>query len=276
MSKWVAMFPGVSGARVAAPEVATALAAAGIDPSVGDAHVETYGASVAGFHALGAEPAAIAEHSMGIYAALTVAGVWTFEDGARVTATAQRFIEEEAGDGGLAACVGLPYGKVAELAAAAGIWVANDNSELQQVVGGGPDGLKRFEAAARAAGAYDVVRIPVRGAIHTRLLENAARKLFDFLADIEMKPPVIPLLNHIDVSWTECQEVLRQHVAGALERPVRWREVVERLLRENYDTFVDVGPGEVLAKLVKWVKRDARIGSVSVNFAGAVKLIGGE
>ncbi len=273
MSRWVAMFPGVSGARVAGPEVAGALAAAGIDPAAGNPHVETYGASVAGFHALGVEPAAVAEHSMGIYAALTVAGVWSFEDGARVTAAAQRFIEEAAGDGGLAACVGLAYGKVAELAEAAGIWVANDNSELQQVVGGLPDGLKRFEAAARAAGAYDVVRIPVRGAIHTRLLEPAARKLFEFLGDIEMKPPAIPLLNHIDVQWTGCQEVLRQHVAGALERPVRWREVVERLLHGGYDTFVDVGPGEVLAKLVKWVKRDARIGSVAANLQGAITLI---
>lgn len=273
MSRWVAMFPGVSGARVASPEVATALAAAGIDPSVGDAHVETYGASVAGFHALGAEPAALAEHSMGIYAALTAAGVWTFEDGARVTAMAQRFIEEEAGDGALAACVGLPYGKVAELAAAAGAWVANDNSELQQVVGGRPGPLKAFEAAARAAGAYDVVRIPVRGAIHTRLLENAARRLFEFLGTVEMKAPRIPILNHVDVGWVDCPEVLRQHVAGALERPVKWREVVERLLREGYDTFVDVGPGEVLAKLVKWVKRDARIGSVSANLQAAMKLI---
>ncbi|KAF0241344.1 MAG: acyl-carrier-protein [Planctomycetota bacterium] len=106
------------------------------------------------------------------------------------------------------------------------------------------------------------------------MLENAARKLFEYLFDIEIKPPVIPFLNHVDVEWWTCQEMLRQHVAGALERRVRWREAAERLLREGYDSFVDVGPGDVLAKLMKWIQRDARIGSVAADFNGAIRLIG--
>ncbi|MEK7466347.1 MAG: acyltransferase domain-containing protein [Planctomycetota bacterium] len=273
MSRWVAMFPGVSGVRATAPEVAAALAAAGPLSENGRLQVETYGASVAGYRALGAEPAAIAEHSMGIYAAMTCCGSWSFEDGARVCGEAARLIDASP-PGSVAVSVGISRFKVEELAGAAGAFVANDNSELQQAVGGLPDAVDRFEAAARAAGAYDVVRVPLRGAVHTPMLENAARKLFEFLFDIEIKPPVIPFLNHVDVEWWTCQEMLRQHVAGALERRVRWRESAERLINEGYDAFVDVGPGDVLAKLMKWIKRDARIGSVAADFEGATRLIG--
>ena len=272
MSRWVAMFPGVSGVRAEAPEVAAALAVAGPLSENGRLQVETYGASVAGYRALGAEPAAIVEHSMGIYAAMTCCGSWSFEDGARVCGEAARLIDVSP-PGAVAVSVGISRFKVEELAGAAGAFVANDNSELQQAVGGLPDAVDRFEAAARAAGAYDVVRVPLRGAVHTPMLENAARKLFEFLFDIDIKPPVIPFLNHVDVEWWTCQEMLRQHVAGALERRVRWREAAERLLLEGYDAFVDVGPGDVLAKLMKWIKRDARIASVAADFPAAVKLI---
>lgn len=274
MSRWVAMFPGVSGVRASAPEVEQALALAGPLSEAGKLQVETYGASLAGFRSLGAEPAAIVEHSMGIYAAMTACGAWTFETGARVCGEAARLLDQ-APPGGVAVCVGLTRFKVEEIATALGAFIANDNSELQQAVGGLPDALDRFEAAARAAGAYDVVRVPLRGAVHTPMLEHAARKLFEFLFDVEIKPPEIPFLNHVDVEWWTCNEMLRQHVAGALERRVRWRDAAERLIREGYDAYVDVGPGDVLAKLMKWIKRDARIGSVASDFDGAVKLIAG-
>lgn len=274
MVRWVALFPGVSGARADAPEVAAALAAAGPLSAAGRLQVETYGASLAGFQALGAEPAAVAEHSMGIYAALTAAGSWSFEDGARVTAAAAGFLEE-CPPGGIAVCVGLPLAKVEALAAEAGAHVANDNSGLQQAVGGPPESLKTFESLARAAGAYDVVAVPLSGAVHTPLCATAARKLFEFLQSIPMKPPQLPFLNHVDAEWVDCQELLKQHVAGSLERRVEWRRAAERLLREGYEAFVDVGPGDVLAKLMKWIRRDARIESVAADFERALRTISG-
>ncbi|MBI2923582.1 MAG: ACP S-malonyltransferase [Planctomycetes bacterium] len=272
MVRWVAMFPGVSGPGGGAPEVAQAISAAGATSEAGRIQVETYALSVAGYRALGAEPAAIAEHSMGIYAALTCAGVWTFEDGARATAAAARFLDEGP-PGGVAVCVGLPLEKIEALCRASGTHLANDNSALQQAVGGPLDGLAKFEEAARAAGAYDVVRVPLRGAVHTPMQSEAAAKLFRWLDDVPLRPPQIPLINHVDAEWWTCEEMLRQHVAHALEKPVKWRQVAERLMREGYEVFVDVGPGDVLAKLVKWVRREARTASVSADFAAAVRAI---
>jgi len=272
--KWVAMFPGVSGARGEGREVARALEAAGPLSEAGRLQVATYGASLAGFRTLGAEPAAIVEHSMGIYAALTAAGVWSFEDGARVAGEASRCLDASP-DGGVAVSVGLSRDRVEALAQAAGAWIANDNSELQLAVGGSPAAVDVFEAASRAAGAFDVVRVPLRGAVHTPLMASASRRLASFLDDIPMVAPRIPLLNHVDAAWHECAEVLRSLVSDALRLPVRWRSCVERLLREDYGPFVDVGPGDVLAKLVKWVRRDARTASAAIDPDGARRAIGG-
>jgi [acyl-carrier-protein] S-malonyltransferase len=266
------MFPGVTGARGEAPEVARALEEAGPLSDAGRLQVETYALSVAGYRALGAEPAAIAEHSMGLYASYTCAGVWSFEDGARVTGAASRYLDE-APDGSIAICVGLPLDRVAALAADAGAAVANENSDLQQAVGGAPDALARFDAAARAAGAYDVVRIPLRGAVHTPALKDAAAKLNRFLDGIAMKSPVIPLLNHVDAEWWTCEEMLRMNVHRSLVQPVKWHSVATRLLREGYTVFVDVGPGEVMSKLMKWIDRGARTASVSADFPDAVRAI---
>lgn len=274
MVRWVALFPGVTGARADAPEVARALELAGPLSEAGTLQIQTYGASLAGYRALGAEPAAIAEHSMGIYAALTAAGVWSFEDGARVTGAASRFLDA-APPGGLAVSVGLPLQKVSELCAATGCALANDNSELQQAAGGPPAAVAAFEAAARAAGAFNVVRVPLAGAVHTPFNQPAADALFRFLDDVPMKRPVIPFINHVDAEWWTCEEMLRMHVAGSLAKTVKWRQVAERLLREGYETYVDVGPGDIMAKLMKWISRGAKTASVAADFPGAMRAIGG-
>jgi len=260
------MFPGVSGAR--SDEGAGALDCAGPLSEAGRLQVETYGASVAGFRALGAPPAAIAEHSMGIYAALTAAGVWTFEDGARVVGEASRCLDA-APPGGVAVCVGLPLARIEELCRETGVALANENSEVQHAVGGPPEALDAFERAARAAAAYDVVRVPLAGAVHTPWMAEATRRMAAFLRGVPMRAPEIPFVSHVDAEWIDDPEVIRVHVAEALSKPVRWRPVVERLLREGFEAFVDVGPGDVLAKLVKWVNRSAKTASVSVDLAAA-------
>jgi [acyl-carrier-protein] S-malonyltransferase len=196
------------------------------------------------------DAAAAAGHSLGEYAALVAAGALRFDDAVRLVDARAAAMDRAArrAPGGMVAMLGGDQGAVLALAARLELVVANDNAPGQLVLSGPlgaveeAAGLARDEADARAR------VLDVGGAFHSVLMQPAAARLDAALADTAVAPPRFPVYSNgsaapfVDV---------RRELAQNLLRPVRWRETMLALRAAGVERFVELGPGAVLAGLVK-------------------------
>jgi [acyl-carrier-protein] S-malonyltransferase len=228
--------------------------------------------SVAALRALearGLRPAAAAGHSLGEYSAHVAAGTLSFEDAVRSVRLRGRFMQEAvpAGQGAMAAILGLAPARVAEICAeAAGTEVvgpANMNGPGQVVIAGHAGAVQRASEAARHAGAKRAVPLPVSAPFHCSLMEPAADRLRPVLEGIEFADPRVPVFTNVDAAPVTQGIAAREALLRQVASPVRWHELAEAMVAEGFDTFVELGPGRVLSGLMRRISRDLRVFGVS-------------
>lgn len=153
------------------------------------------------------------------------------------------------------AVLGASEEQAAQLAAENGLVIANDNAPGQAVLAGPTERLRAASKQARAERVRAIV-LDVAGAFHSPAMAGAVAPFRAELADVEFHEPAVPV-----VSGSTAQPFgdVREELAQAIVRPVRWRESMLELARIGADTFVDFGPGDVLAKLVARNLPDARV-----------------
>jgi malonyl CoA-acyl carrier protein transacylase len=212
-------------------------------------------ASLAGWDALELRPSAAAGHSLGELAALAAAGVLERDDALRLVVLRGRLMAEADDRGSMLALVGASEAEAAEVAAAAGVTVANDNAPGQVVLSGDRDALKRAEEAAREKGRR-ALPLDVAGAFHSPSMESAVAPFRAALGEVELHEPAFPVFS---CSTTEPFADVRAELAGALTRPVRWRETVLALHAAGVGGFVEVGPGKVLTRLGRRILPDVPV-----------------
>jgi malonyl CoA-acyl carrier protein transacylase len=152
---------------------------------------------------------------------------------------------EQAGGGTMLVLLGATPAQAASIAARHDVSVANDNAPGQVVLSGAPDALAAAGADATRDG-LRTIALDVAGAFHSPQMQDAVIPFRDALAEIEFREPRAPVIS--------CATALpfvdpREELAAALVRPVRWRETMAALAAGGVQTFVDAGPGRVLAKL---------------------------
>jgi [acyl-carrier-protein] S-malonyltransferase len=207
----------------------------------------------------GEEPAFYAGHSLGEYTALSAAGVLSTTD---VIMLARRRGElmQAAGKkqpGTMAALLGLDDAAVEPLCLEAGVYVANFNCPGQVVISGAIEPMKKAVALAEARGARRVVPLQVSGAFHTPLMQPAADGLAEALAKCKLTKPNVPVVaNSSSLPLSEAGVVSAELIAQ-LTSPVQWQRSVEYMEGQGVRRFVEVGPGKVLAGLVKRISCDA-------------------
>ncbi len=205
--------------------------------------------------------------SLGEYAALHEAGVINIEHlfpivkirGDLMEKTA-RGLDSPSGKPGMAAVVGIPVAKAAEVVAQLAsdcVYLANYNSPVQAVLSGSQDGLSRAEAALKAAGAKRVIRLKVSGPFHSPLMENAAAEFEKALKEFPFRDPKIPVYSNVTGTRISSAEEARQLCRKQIVSPVRWTTVEESLVSEGFARFLEAGPGTVLTGLFKALKADA-------------------
>ena len=218
------------------------------------AQLATFLASMLVWQALPETPdvRVVAGHSLGELTALVVAGVLTPDDGLALVDARGAAMQAaaDARPGAMAAVLGLDGDVVAEvLAGVEDVWPANDNAPSHVVVSGTVEGVAAGTAALRAAGARRVLPLPVGGAFHTPLMEPARAPFEAALRQVPCARPVLPVLSGVTAAEYD------DDVAGTLSRqltaPVRWRALLEALPGLGVDRVVELGPGGVLAGLVK-------------------------
>lgn len=213
-----------------------------------------------GGDALGAGLAA--GHSMGEYTALVAAGSLRYADGLRLVRTRGRLMKEagEREPGMMAAVLGLDAAQVIQICAEVSekggvVQLANDNCPGQIVVSGDKAGMEAAMAALAAAGAKKVVPLAVSIAAHSPLMRPAAEELSAAIEDTEIRLPVIPVYGNRTAQPLVTLDAIRAELRGQLTGSVRWTETVQNMATAGAATFVEVGPGEVLAGLVKRIDR---------------------
>jgi len=232
----------------------------------------------------GAQPLAMAGHSLGEYTALVAAGSLSLSDAVQLVADRGRFMQEAvpAGTGAMAAILGLDDAKVIEVCkqAAQGEVVAavNFNSPGQVVVAGHKAAVERAVELAKEAGAKRALLLPVSVPSHCSLMLPAAEKLAERLAGIDFKAPSVPVYNNVDVAAESDPDAIRAALKRQLFSPVRWVETIQALADAGVDTVVECGPGKVLAGLNKRINKGmgTQVTQDADSLAKALGATGGE
>ena len=204
----------------------------------------------------GVYPQIVAGHSLGEYSALCAAGVVSPRDALRLVQRRGELMHREATrhQGAMHAVIGLTIAEVQELVAqgvAAGpVSVANHNTESQIVITGAPQAVQKVAALAAARGAK-AVALKVSGAWHSELIRGAEKDFADFLETIAFQPPRAEVLFNVTAAPAQAPQSIRQIMARQLCSPVKWFDIVRRLMAVEVTTFVEVGPGKVLTGLLK-------------------------
>jgi trans-AT polyketide synthase/acyltransferase/oxidoreductase domain-containing protein len=198
----------------------------------------------------------LAGHSLGEYNALHAAGVFDFATGLRLVQHRGALMSQAAG-GAMAAVVGLSESAVRDILKQARldeVDLANDNSPVQTVI----SGLKAdLELAAQAfSGVTDCTFIPllVSGAFHSRHMAPARRAFSIFLEPIALRPPERPVFSNVEAAPHSTEEIKRL-LAMQITSSVRWTESIQAMCRAGVTQFREIGPGEVLQKLVAAIKQ---------------------
>ncbi len=213
----------------------------------------------------GAVPGVMAGHSLGEYTALVCAGALDFATAVRLVAERGRFMQEAVpeGSGAMAAVLGLDDETVRELcrreAGGEVLEAVNFNAPGQVVVAGHHTAVERLMAAAKAAGAKRVVRLPVSVPSHCRLMQPAAERMAALLAEAEIRAPEIPVLNNVDVAVEEDPQRIREALVRQLYSPVRWVETIRAMAARGVTRVVECGPGKVLAGLNRRIERSMEV-----------------
>ena len=220
--------------------------------------------SIAAYRALaarGLRPSRVAGHSLGEYSALVAAGSLTLADAVRIVRRRGQYMQEAVpvGVGAMAAILMLDLPAIEEACrqAAQGEVVspANMNSPGQVVIAGHTGAVERAMALCKAKGAKRAVPLPVSAPFHCALMKPAQDRLEPELRAAAFGDPSVPLVNNVDAKPVTTAALSREGLIRQVSSPVRWQESVERLVADGVTTFVEVGPGEVLAGLVKKIAK---------------------
>lgn len=206
----------------------------------------------------GSAPNLVAGHSLGEYAALVAAGVFSLSEGLGLVRIRAQAMQEAVpvGQGGMAAILGLADDQVKEACRQASVngevaEAVNFNAPSQVVIAGSAQGVKAACEAAKALGAKRALELPVSAPFHSSLMKPASVKLAAALANTKFETPTLPVYNNIDVAVESDPERMRDALVRQAYGPVRWVETIQTMTAAGTTLFVECGPGKVLAGMVK-------------------------
>lgn len=221
----------------------------------------------------GLEPVAVAGHSLGEFAALAIAGVFSPEAGLELVIERSKLMatQAHATAGAMAAVLGMDSVVVtAAVEGMSGVWVANDNSPGQVVISGTHQGIEAATAALSEAGARRVVPLKVAGAFHCPLMEPAREAFQRILDSAELRDATIPVIQNTHPEPATQAAVIRDRLARQITEPVRWTETMRALSANGPIVLVETGPGSVLRGLARGLDG---ITAVSVEDAGIEEIM---
>ena len=202
------------------------------------------------------EVSCLAGHSLGEYSALCAAGVISVEDTLRLVSKRGALMEREGinNPGGMRAVLGLTIDAVEDLIndhqGEGVVTAANHNCPQQIVISGTMGALDAVGSKAEEQGGK-VIPLNVSVANHSPLVANAVPDFTDFMENIDFKPPQVPVYFNVSAARESAPATMKQMMANQIASRVRWCEIIESMLEEGVDTFIEVGPKNVLKGMMR-------------------------
>ena len=220
-------------------------------------------------------PAYMAGLSLGEYTALYAAGAVELRPAVRLVARRGRLMQEAAVavPSGMVSVIGLHEARVRDLAEAAAqgeiLTCANFNCPGQVVLSGEIEACRRVKLLAGDFGARAVVPLRVAGAFHGPIMAPAAKELAKALRAVKFRDPKVPVVSNVDARPHAGAAEIPQKLLAQLTSAIRWQQSVELLLADGVESFYEIGPGQVLVKLMRGIRPKADV--ISINCLGALE-----
>ncbi|MEM6902798.1 MAG: ACP S-malonyltransferase [Pseudomonadota bacterium] len=204
----------------------------------------------------------VAGHSLGEYTAAAAIGVFDIATTAKLLRKRGEAMQAAvpAGEGTMAAVLGLDIEAVAALVEEAAdgdvLSVANDNAPGQVVVSGHAAAVERATVLAKEKGAKRALPLPVSAPFHCRLMAPAADAMAEALAQLDLQPPVVPMVSNVSAEPVSTPADFRRVLVEQVTNTVRWRDCVGRMANDGVGRVFELGTGNVLSGLIKRINRD--------------------
>lgn len=204
--------------------------------------------------------------SLGEYSSLVLAEAMTLADAAALVRKRGIYMQEAVpeGKGAMAAVLGMSANEIEEvLSGIDGAWIANYNSADQTVITGLKENVERAATALKEAGAKRVIPLAVSGPFHSPLMEVAGAKLAADLADVKILRLNIPYVANVTGDYIYKADEIKGLLTRQISGSVRFVESVQNMTAKGVDTFIEVGPGKTLSKLVNKIAPEATTINIS-------------
>ncbi|MFI2856739.1 ACP S-malonyltransferase [Paenibacillus sp. JSM ZJ436] len=218
----------------------------------------------------GIVPHYVAGHSLGEYSALVAAGVMTLQDAVKVVRARGEYMEAAVpgGQGAMAAVLGAEREGLSSLCSSItaegfSVELANVNCPGQIVISGTAEGVAAASARIKEAGAKRAIPLEVSGPFHSSMMKEASERLAGKLADITLAEPEIPVVANVTARPADSASQIRSLLVEQVYSPVLWHDSVEWMISQGVDTFIEIGPGNVLSGLIKKIDKNVKL--ININ-----------
>ncbi len=214
------------------------------------------------------KPIVVAGHSLGEYSALVASSSIKFEDAVKLVRRRGEYMQNATpiGTGSMLAIIGLKEVEVIKLCQEVNnlgiVEIANYNSPTQIVVSGEIKPLEKLMEIAKARGARKAIPLKVSAPFHSSLMELAKNKLANYLQNIDIRDPEIPLICNVNADYVRNREEVRSALIEQMTHPVKWVDIIKKMNLEGINYFIELGPGKVLGGLIKQILPQAKIFNV--------------
>ena len=198
-------------------------------------------------------------HSLGEYSALYAAEVFDFATGLNLVKRRSELMSEAAG-GKMVALMKFDRSQLEEaIASIPGVVLANDNSEQQVVISGTPEAVDQLCSQVKSKRA---IALKVSGAFHSPFMAEAATKFKQLLDEAKFTDAKVPVLSNVDPTPSTSATILKERLSKQMTGSVRWREIMLALPQQEITQVLEVGPGKVLAGLLKRACSEIEVGNI--------------
>ena len=214
----------------------------------------------------GAEADVTAGLSLGEYCAIAEAGAMDLLDAIRLVRVRGQLMQHTVptGEGAMAAVLGMDADQIdAVIEPIANVTVANYNCPGQIVITGGTAGIEQASKTLKEAGAKRVVSLNVSGPFHSPMLRSAGEKLGKELSAVQLGELKIPYVTNVTAEYVTDSSEIRELLTRQVYSPVRWEQSIRKMIAQDVDTFMEIGPGRTLTGFLRKIDRNVTVYQVN-------------
>jgi len=213
-------------------------------------------------------PDIVAGHSLGEYSALVAASSIEFKDAVKLVRKRGQYMQSATplGTGSMVAIISLNKDKIEELINKAykfgTIEIANYNSPYQIVVSGESNTIKKLLILAKEDNEINIFPLKVSAPFHSSLMRKAKENLACYIENINIQDSQIPIICNVTADYIKTKEEIKDALIEQMTHPIKWADIIKKINSEGINYFIEVGPGNVLKKLIKQILPKAKVYNV--------------